>query len=129
MKVTRRTVLVCRRRPAGSPFTQSFAQEIAAPDPFWLRPQRAVERGAPSSSSPSKSPRTRRQDEDPRRRCCRTWSGHADAASADRRPQEMMVGSTATLVGITRDGAVGYAFLFNTAKEADTVPTARSARR
>ena len=44
--------------------------------------------------------------------------------------QEMMVGSTATLVGITKEMALwDTPFLFNSAAEADASSTARSARR
>jgi TRAP-type C4-dicarboxylate transport system substrate-binding protein len=44
--------------------------------------------------------------------------------------QEMMVGSTATLVGITKEMALwDTPFLINNAKEADACWTARSARR
>ena len=125
MKVTRRTVLsFAAVALLAAPFTQSFAQEIKPRlirFGYGLNEQsnqgRAVkffaEQVAKNSGGKMKIRAVGAAALGPDTQMQQALIGGA---------QEMMVGSTATLVGITKEMALwDTPFLFNTAKEADTV--------
>ena len=125
MKVTRRTVLsFAAVALLAAPFTQSFAQEIKPRlirFGYGLNEQsnqgRAVkffaEQVAKNSGGKMKIRAVGAAALGPDTQMQQALIGGA---------QEMMVGSTATLVGITKEIALwDTPFLFNTAKEADTV--------
>ena len=125
MKVTRRTILsFAAVALLAAPFTQSFAQEIKPRlirFGYGLNEQsnqgRAVkffaEQVAKNSGGKMKIRAVGAAALGPDTQMQQALIGGA---------QEMMVGSTATLVGITKEMALwDTPFLFNTAKEADTV--------